>query len=393
MPVGRATGAECGASSPPDGFQSTRHRVAPHVCTAMPAFSPRQRPGVGGALGADRLAGAGYRTGIRMSSRAAAGPEVKFVPSFYVVTADHDPAKNKKPSPSSPADIDPTRKTCYVLHGVFGGGKNWIPFVRTHLASRLPEWQFVLVDLRGHGDSIVADGANTLFQCAADIRRLAEILGKPPDAIMGHSLGGKIAIEYLRYVAKEGQGAAPMVYVLDSWAERLDLTAYANDDAFANKGTSFMKDLLPGASFMVLRHLEAIQLPVESRTDVSKRLEEQGHCRQTTTWMCSNLRRAGAGKGLEWTFDLGVMRDLIRDAADVDSLVVMRDAVSRVVFVRAGLGMRWNPDALRRLEEGVRDNPFVSSEVIPNAAHWVHVDSPEELAGIIVPEFERVQRQ
>lgn len=76
-----------------------------------------------------------------------------FIPSFYLVTDHENPAQNKQPVPSSISQFDPDKPACWVLHGIFGGGKNWIPFVKNYLAKDLPGWQFVLVDVRGHGES------------------------------------------------------------------------------------------------------------------------------------------------------------------------------------------------------------------------------------------------
>ena len=73
--------------------------------------------------------------------------------SFYLVSQDGNPAHNKVPTPSSIQEFCPDKPACWILHGVFGGGKNWIPFVKGYLAEKLPGWQFVLVDVRGHGES------------------------------------------------------------------------------------------------------------------------------------------------------------------------------------------------------------------------------------------------
>lgn len=184
------------------------------------------------------------------------------------------------------------------------------------------------------------------------------------------------------------------MWVLDSWAEKLHLQPereprelYTTGDGQA-WGTSFLKDLRPGAAATVLKHLEDIKVPIGNRTELMKELENKGHCRQTCAWMSSNLKRAK--DGLEWTFCLPVLRKLIYDAANVDSLEVMKKATSRVVFVRAGKGMRWSQAALERLDEGLKDNPLVTHKVIESAEHWLHVDSPRELAGMMMPCFQRI---
>ena len=184
------------------------------------------------------------------------------------------------------------------------------------------------------------------------------------------------------------------MWVLDSWAEklRIDRELEEGKRSAPSWGTSFLKDLRPGAAATVLRHLEEVKMPIESRTVLMKELESKGHCRQTCAWMSSNLKKSSTGGGLEWTFSLPAVRQLIYDAAGVDSLETMKRATSRVVYVRAGKGMRWSDEALDRLKAGLAENPLVTHKVIETAAHWLHVDSPKELADLIMPCFERINR-
>ena len=100
-----------------------------------------------------------------------------FVPHALVVPADR-----------------PQGRLALVLHGILGSHKNWRMFARG-LAERLPGWRFALVDLRNHGASAGAPGPHTLSACADDLERLAEQLGAAPEVVIGHSFGGKVALE------------------------------------------------------------------------------------------------------------------------------------------------------------------------------------------------------
>ncbi len=202
---------------------------------------------------------------------------------------------------------------------------------------------------------------------------------------------GKIVLEYLKSASKPPQAT----WVLDSWAEKLSLSEEFEDEnesdhwiQFKPQGPSFMRNLVPGASATVLRHLEAIPRPIENRTVVRNKLMEAGHCQQMATWMCSNLRHPSPeSKQLDWRFNLDIVRSLIYNAADVDSFEVMRQAQSPIYFVRAGNGMCWTEDALTRLQETVAANPNISIHMLENAAHWLHVDSPDELLKLLSPSF------
>lgn len=67
----------------------------------------------------------------------------------------------------------PDPPTAVLLHGILGSRKNWGTFAR-RLAQEFPTWQFLLVDLRCHGDStaIKKRGPHTVASAALDILKL-----------------------------------------------------------------------------------------------------------------------------------------------------------------------------------------------------------------------------
>src|SRR5437667_10900659 len=85
------------------------------------------------------------------------------------------------------------KKHLVTLHGAFGAGRNWGAIARRLVLAR-PEWGVVLADLRLHGDSQGFSPPHTLDAAAADIDELGRTLGFSFDAVLGHSLGGKVAL-------------------------------------------------------------------------------------------------------------------------------------------------------------------------------------------------------
>ena len=61
----------------------------------------------------------------------------------------------------------------FVLHGIYGAGRNWASIAR-RFVQRRNEWGIVLVDLRLHAGSQGFPPPHTLAACAADLARLAE---------------------------------------------------------------------------------------------------------------------------------------------------------------------------------------------------------------------------
>src|SRR5262245_44848982 len=80
-----------------------------------------------------------------------------------------------------------------LLHGITGHARVW-----DHLAARLqPEYRVLALDQRGHGDSDPAPdhdyGVGTM---ADDVAAFVDRLRLDRFALVGHSMGGRIAIKY-----------------------------------------------------------------------------------------------------------------------------------------------------------------------------------------------------
>ncbi|HEY5739033.1 MAG TPA: alpha/beta fold hydrolase [Gammaproteobacteria bacterium] len=76
-----------------------------------------------------------------------------------------------------------------ILHGLFGSGRNW----QSH-ARRLAEFfDVVTIDLRNHGQSFHADEMDYSLM-AADVERLIGDLDLGACNLLGHSMGGKVAM-------------------------------------------------------------------------------------------------------------------------------------------------------------------------------------------------------
>src|SRR5256885_529009 len=76
-----------------------------------------------------------------------------------------------------------------ILHGLFGSGRNW-----TSIAQRLAkQHRVVTLDLRNHGASPWADTMD-YEEMAADVRATLHARGYHRYALLGHSMGGKVAM-------------------------------------------------------------------------------------------------------------------------------------------------------------------------------------------------------
>jgi len=88
-----------------------------------------------------------------------------------------------------PAEADPTRPSVILVHGAMDRAASFARVMR-----RLPDTDVVAYDRRGYADSLGGGVAATLSGHAADLARVAEWSGSPEVVVVGHSLGGTIAL-------------------------------------------------------------------------------------------------------------------------------------------------------------------------------------------------------
>lgn len=93
---------------------------------------------------------------------------------------------------------DPTEETFVFVHGVRDQGRSWESFIAAMRKRGFPLRHAVALDLRGHGDSEWS-GKGRGYQhedFLADLAGLLRHLDKEPATIIGHSLGGSMALLY-----------------------------------------------------------------------------------------------------------------------------------------------------------------------------------------------------
>ncbi|MDP6946616.1 MAG: alpha/beta hydrolase [Myxococcota bacterium] len=256
-----------------------------------------------------------------------------------------------------------------MLHGILGSGRNWRGFCR-RLLSSCPTWQFVLPDLRCHGGSREAPGARTVEACVEDIAALCADAGWRPRAVVGHSFGGKVA---LGFAARVDSGVAS-VWALDTPPSRRGVGARGPDSEVGR----------------VLTTLRSISMPAVSREAVTRALEEAGFSPSMTGWMATNLRATDAG--VAWRFDLDGAEALIEDYFQLDLWPTLRawPGEGAVNLLAAGHGGRWT--AMDRTQaRAARVEGKLRFHTLPTSGHWVHVDAPDELAGLLASDLSAIE--
>ena len=236
----------------------------------------------------------------------------------------------------------------FVLHGVFGSSANWRLFTR-NLAEARPELGFVLVDLRGHGRSPSMDAPHTLDAAAADVEALVRQLGC--DGVLGHSLGGKVAL-FMHDVEE--------LWLLDSQPG-----AYEE----------------PSPTMNVLRLLESLPESFDTRETFIAAIERGGESRTVARWLAMSVRRGADGR-YRLFLDLAVIRSLLEDHMRRDGWPEL-ERHPRAHVVVAGRSFVWQPGD----EERLAALPHATVHRIEDAGHWLHVDAPDALRSLLVAQL------
>lgn len=293
----------------------------------------------------------------------------------------HDPvvAGTGSESPDSAA----SRRWIALLHGIYGAGRNWNAVARRLVGER-PAWGATMVDLRGHGDSTGFPPPHTLRAAACDLLRTARAAGRTPDAVLGHSFGGKVAMEYLRVTAEAdaaghpeadggggggaavGSGSAPSaLWIVDSTPEAREPS---------------------GSAWEMLDVLRAHPGPFGSRGEGVEALESEGLATPVARWMATNL--VEGEEGWRWRIDLDVMEALLRDFFDLDLWEVVEDppAGAHVHMVKATESSVLSGDALERVEAAAASSDRVHLHRV-EGGHWLNADNPDALVELLAREL------
>jgi len=247
------------------------------------------------------------------------------------------------------------RAWLYVLHGIFGAGRNWSTVIR-RIVAESEGWGAVLVDLRQHGRSQGFPAPHTIEAAAADLRRLAHRTGRPAAAVLGHSFGGKVALKW----AASADGPR-QVWVIDS-------TPAAGPPA--------------GSAWDMLRVIEALPGRFQTRDEAITLLRAGGVAEPVAQWMATNLERTD--DGFRWRFEVAAIEALMHDffRTDLWAVVEHPPPATEIHFVKARESSVLSGPTLERLEAVVASTRGVQLHHLAGG-HWLNADNPQGVVQLV----------
>lgn len=290
-------------------------------------------------------------------------------------------------------------RTGIVIHGLMGAAKSLRPLCRRLLNQVIqrsppnaPGWQLVVVDLRNHGKSAGLEHLrppHNLQSAAKDIAKLIELESwNWPDVVVGHSFGGKVALEFAESCACGRYGPSAItpkqLWVLDSIPAEIDVEQ-------------------AGEMHRILTTIRSLPDPVPSHRWLLEKLIEEGFSRSLAIWIGSNLKRIdSSSEHMTWIFNVEDIYDMFLSYRQTSywSFLEFPPKGTNVGIVRADNSDRWSPSVVAQLEklaEASRqerpDRGTLHYHVLEKSAHWVHVDNPDGLIDILTSTFVKLASQ
>jgi len=235
-----------------------------------------------------------------------------------------------------------------ILHGLLGLSDNWVTFGR-QLAS---DFEVFIPDLRNHGQS-PHDPVFNFTVLVEDLHELIEDQGLKKVNLIGHSLGGKIAM----FFTLEYPDLLDKLVVVD-----IGLRKYS-----PNLEHQMLIDAMMEVDFSSAR----------SRSDVDRQLEQNVHSLKLRQFLLKNIYWKDK-ETLGWRVNLPILKESLPRM--LEGITTDKKFPNPVLLVRGGLS-DFVTDA--DLPAMVKQFPHTSVKTLANASHWVHADAPGEFYSLV----------
>lgn len=241
-----------------------------------------------------------------------------------------------------------------IIHGLYGSSDNWMT-----IAKELSKTNEVyLIDLRNHGNSPHSDEFS-ISSMTEDIHEFYLKNQISKSILMGHSLGGKIAMEftykYQKYVQKlVVVDISPRNYIDDEFVDR------SNHKEIIN----------------ILKNIDLNKY--QNRTEALEELGKIDNTGRLKFFMMKNLRREKNGE-LSWKINVRAIADNLSTILNNFEVDISKIEIP-TLFIKAEISDYIKQKDIDEIELKMRN---VKIEKIQGASHWVHSEKPDEFLYVV----------
>jgi len=231
-----------------------------------------------------------------------------------------------------------------LLHGLFGSGDNWGVIAKKFAQ----QYQVISVDLRNHGRS-PHHASQTYADMAEDLIQLCDMLNLDRIHLLGHSLGGKVAMQF----ATQFPNRMGKLIIVDM-AMRV----------YADAHTQFIDAML------------AVELTsMQTRSGVDHALSNTIEETMVRQFLLMNLEKSDGR--LAWRINLAALKENYPALQQAVCASAHYDKPS--LFIRGERSDYVRDDDIEQIKTHFTKAQFAS---LPTA-HWVHADQPQAFSEIV----------
>lgn len=233
-----------------------------------------------------------------------------------------------------------------ILHGLFGYSDNW----QTHAKKLADYYRVILVDQRNHGHSEWSDDFSYEL-LAEDVYELFNDLKLEKVILMGHSMGGKTAMNF----AQRHSEMLDKLIIVDMGTKSYPM--HHND---------------------IIKGLKAIDLEVvNTRSDAEKAMEPFIPSTGVRQFLLKNLYWKEKGK-LAWRMNVPVLDEKM---TEVLKALPEGEVMVPTLFIRGEKSDYILDEDWEHMEDQFPDSIL---KTIPDAGHWVHAEAPKEFMDTVL---------
>lgn len=223
-----------------------------------------------------------------------------------------------------------------LLHGLFGSADNWGSIAR-HFAQH---FRVISIDLRNHGRS-PHNESQSYTDMADDLLQLCGSLGLEQIYLLGHSLGGKVAMQFATLYPE----LVSKLIVVD-----MAMRAYADEHT------------------QLMDAMQAVDLSqMQSRSDVDKALTPSIPNLMVRQFLLTNLVKTG--EQLQWRINLPALKGNYANFIAPISVHFEKSSL----FIRGERSTYVNESDVAEIQ-----SQFPKAEIVSLPTdHWVHAEQPQ----------------
>jgi pimeloyl-ACP methyl ester carboxylesterase len=228
-----------------------------------------------------------------------------------------------------------------ILHGMFGTLDNW----QTIAKKLAKHFMVFIIDLRNHGRSPHSDEFNYAIM-ANDIREFMESNWIYESYVVGHSMGGKVAMQ----LASENPDLVQKLVLVD-----IAPKVYVGNHQ---------------SIFEALFSLDLDQL--ESRKEADELLQEKIESYSVRQFILKNLSINKETQGYEWKMNLPVIHAAYQEILGKGTWSTPFE--NPTLFIKGAQSNYILPEEFESYKEYF---PNATLKTIEKAGHWVHAEQPK----------------